>query len=90
MTPVESDSESAALNRLWKRHGQLVFVLTLVWGAAAFLPLLFASSARTQLLGIPLSVWFMGELAPPIFVGIVWFYARRADALDAEYADSGS
>ena len=38
--------------------------------------------------GMPLSMWLMAELAPIAFVGIAWFYAHRADALEAEYVES--
>jgi putative solute:sodium symporter small subunit len=80
-------SEPAALGRFWRRHVRLVATLTAVWAAAAFTPALLGIGAGPAWSGVPLSMWFMAELAPLVFVGIAWFYARRADMLDAEYAD---
>ena len=83
---VESRLEAAALSRFWRRHGLSVAALTMVWAVVSFLPPLLMGWAHFSLFGMPLAMWFMAELAPLAFVVIAWSYARRADALDADYA----
>jgi putative solute:sodium symporter small subunit len=82
---VEVGSDRVALSRFWRRHGLLVAVLTTAWLLVSFLPPLIADGPRLPWLNISLSMGFMAELAPLAFVCIAWIYAKRADALDAEY-----
>ena len=86
--PIQSSSEHAALARFWRRHGVLVAALTGLLGMLSVVPPLLAKGVRQPLFGMPLSMWLMAELAPIAFVGIAWFYAHRADALEAEYVES--
>ena len=42
---------------------------------------------RVHLLGVPVALWVMVIPPMPMFLGIGWLYARRADALDDAFRD---
>jgi putative solute:sodium symporter small subunit len=83
--PVDANIKRLKLRRFWSRHGRLVAVLTAAWAGVSFVPPLFVGGGHVPHLGMPWALWFMAEFAPVSFVFIAWAYARRADALDAEY-----
>ena len=75
------------------RRAQLYLsVLALVAFGAIFgvLPIalyLLPELNSADLLGIPISLWILVVPMLPVFVGIGWLYARRADALDHAFRD---
>jgi putative solute:sodium symporter small subunit len=42
---------------------------------------------HVHLFGVPLAIWIVVVPMLPIFVGIGWLYARRADALDQAFRE---
>jgi putative solute:sodium symporter small subunit len=95
-TPRDELADSTAhglvyLRRL--RRAQLTLsLLALVAFGALFgvLPItlyLLPELHRATLLGIPLTLWVLVVPLSPLFLGIGWIYARRADSLDAAFRD---
>jgi putative solute:sodium symporter small subunit len=74
------------------RRAQLqLSLLALVTFGAIFgvLPMLLYLQPvnRVHLLGVPLGIWIVVVPMLPIFVGIGWLYARRAEALDQAFSE---
>ena len=67
-----------------------VTVLVLVVGPLAALPLVFVLAPgirEVSALGLPLPWLLLGVLVHPVLVGAGWWYARRAERADAEFAE---
>lgn len=79
------------LRRLRRTQLQLSILALVAFGAVfGVLPLalyLLPDIHRAHVLGVPLSIWILMVPMPPLFIAIGWLYARRADALDAEFRD---
>jgi putative solute:sodium symporter small subunit len=94
--PREELAEATAHGEVYLRRlrrAQLALSLqALVAFGAVFgvLPLalfLLPHLQRVQLLGVPITVWILVVPLLPLFLGIGWLYARRADALDQQFRD---
>jgi putative solute:sodium symporter small subunit len=83
--PVEPNAEGDVLRGFWRRHVRLVGVLTGVWGVAGLVAPMLAGWTRNPAAGLSSTLWITAEALPVVFVVIAWIYARRADALDAEF-----
>jgi O-antigen ligase len=74
-------------------RAQLLLSLTALLafgGLLAALPVALAvlpGLQRAQLLGLPVPMVVMGPPLFVLFVALGWLYARRADALDAQFAE---
>jgi putative solute:sodium symporter small subunit len=95
-SPREELAEATAHGQVYMRRLQRaqlgLSLLALVAFGAVFgvLPIalyLLPHFDRTDLLGIPLSLWILVVPMLPIFLAIGWLYARRADALDDSFRD---
>ena len=75
------------------RHAQLhlsLLALTAFGAVFGVLPIalyLLPQLHRIRLLGVPLALWVMVVPLMPMFLGIGWLYARRADTLDDAFSD---
>ena len=94
--PREELAESTAhgqvyLRRLRRAQLTLSLLALIAFGAVfGVMPLvlyLLPGLQRIQILGIPLPLWLLIAPLLGMFVGLGWLYARRADALDAEFRE---
>ncbi len=75
------------------RHAQLslsLLALTAFGAVFGVLPIalyLLPQLHRVHLLGVPVALWVMVIPLMPMFLGIGWLYARRADALDDAFSE---
>ena len=97
--PREELAEATAhgqvyLRRLRRAQLNLSVMALVVFGAIfGVLPIaiyLLPGLHRTQLLGIPLTLWILIVPLLGVFAGIGRLYAKRADALDDAFQDSVS
>ena len=95
-SPREELAESTAhgqvyLRRLRRAQLTLSLLALIAFGAVfGVMPLvlyLLPELQRIQILGIPLPLWLLIAPLLGMFVGLGWLYARRADALDAEFRE---
>ena len=89
---AESTEHGHVYLRQLRRAQLTLSVLALVAFGALFgvLPIalyLLPRLQRTELLGIPITLWIIVVPLLPLFVAIGWLYARRADALDDQFRD---
>lgn len=66
----------------WRSHLRLIFVLLALGAAVSFGVSFFARSLRFSFFGWPFSFWVAAQGSLIVFVGIVWWYAHRMEALD--------
>jgi putative solute:sodium symporter small subunit len=95
-SPREELAEATAhgavyLRRLQRAQFGLSLLALVAFGAVfGVLPValyLLPRLDRTQLFGIPLSLWILVVPMLPVFLAFGWLYARRADALDDSFRD---
>ena len=79
------------LRRLRRAQLQLSLLALVAFGAVfGVMPLalyLLPELHRVHMLDVPLAIWILIIPMPPVFLGIGWLYARRADALDAAFRE---
>jgi putative solute:sodium symporter small subunit len=66
----------------WRSHLRLIVVLLALGAAVSFGIAFFARSLQFPFFGWPFSFWVAAQGALVVFIGIVWWYARRMEALD--------
>jgi putative solute:sodium symporter small subunit len=95
-SPREELAEATAHGQVYLRGLQRaqfgLSMLALVAFGAVFgvLPIalyLLPHLSRSDLFGIPISLWIVVVPMLPVFLAIGWLYARRADALDDSFRD---
>ena len=72
-------------HQYWKANLKLSGALLVIWFAATFLVAWFARDLSVSFLGWPLSFFMAAFGSPLIYVGLIWFYARRMNELDAKF-----
>ena len=76
---------SPADARHWRRSRRLAALLTLIWLAVSFGPLLFARDLGFEFAGAPLVIWLCSQGVPILYVVLVWRYERGMERLDAQH-----
>ena len=79
MPPAVSSSD---LRVHWRSHLRLILALLAIGAAVSFGISFFARSLRFSFFGWPFSFWVAAQGALFVYVGIVWWYARRMEAMD--------
>ena len=69
----------------WRKTLSITGVLLAIWFVVTFVVAYFARDLTFRFFGWPFSFWVAGQGALVVYVGIVWFYARRMDRLDREH-----
>lgn len=66
-----------------------ILVLGVLFGVLGSVPLLFhlwPSLAAVEVAGLPVAWWVLGLLAYPFLLALGWFYVRRAERNEADFA----
>ncbi|QEI09426.1 DUF4212 domain-containing protein [Pigmentiphaga aceris] len=66
----------------WRRHLRLILILLAAGAAVSFGISFFARSLQFSFFGWPFSFWVAAQGALFVYVAIVWWYARRMEAMD--------
>ncbi len=70
----------------WQRNLKLTAVLLAIWFLVTFVVIWFARELNTiTIAGFPLAFYMGAQGALIIYILLIWFYARRMNALDREY-----
>ncbi len=69
----------------WKANLKLSSVLLLIWFVVTFVMAWFARDLTMVFFGWPLSFFMAAFGSPLIYVGLIWFYAKRMDQLDIAF-----
>ncbi len=69
----------------WKANLKLSGILLVIWFIATFLVAWFARELSVIFFGWPLFFFMAAFGSPLIYVGLIWFYAKRMNELDAEF-----
>ncbi|MEP5765221.1 MAG: DUF4212 domain-containing protein [Halieaceae bacterium] len=82
-----SDLSDTRARAYWKRNLALMFKLLLIWFVVSFGCgiLLVDFLNQFHLGGYPLGFWFAQQGSIYVFVVLIFYYARRMDALDREF-----
>lgn len=82
-----SDLSEAQARQYWRRNLALVAKLLIVWFAVSFGCgiLLVDWLNQFRLGGYKLGFWFAQQGSIYVFVGLIFYYARRMNALDREF-----
>ena len=78
--------EQAQRQLHWRKTVGLTCSLLALWFFVSFVLVFFARAMSFKLFGWPFSFWVAGQGALIAYCLIVWFYARRMNRLDAEFA----
>lgn len=72
----------------WRKTRHLTAMLLVLWIGVTFGLSWFAPELNDyHFLGFPLGFYFAAQGQLLIFLGIIWFYNRRMDRLDAEHGE---
>jgi len=69
----------------WRRNLKLTATLLAIWFVATFVVIWFARELNGIELVGPLGFYMGAQGSLIVYVLIIWFYARRMNALDREY-----
>lgn len=72
-------------HQYWSANLKLSGVLLAVWFVATFVVAWFARDLSASFFGWPLSFFMAAFGSPLIYVGLIWFYAKRMNELDTEF-----
>ena len=72
----------------WRKNLRVIALLLTIWFVVTFVVSFFARDLRFNFFGWPFSFWMGAQGAMLVYGGIIWFYARYMDKLDAQYAAS--
>jgi len=85
----DEDRQAQRLNQqaYWRANLRLVGLCLLVWFIASygFGILLVDALNRIQLFGFKLGFWFAQQGSIFVFLGVIFFYTRRVNALDRKF-----
>jgi len=75
----------------WQANVRLIFKLLVVWFVVPFLGgIVFVDTLnQISLGGYPLGFWIAQQGAIYLFVGLIFYYAKKMRDLDDEFADKG-
>ncbi len=82
-------STSARQRVYWRKNLQVIACLLVIWFVVTFVVGFFARQLRFSFFGWPFSFWMGAQGSLLIYGGIIWFYQRYMDKLDAQYEASG-
>ena len=71
--------------RYWQRNLRITAGLLAVWFVITFVATFFARELSFNFFGWPFSFWMASQGSLVVYLAIVWWYARRIDALDREH-----
>jgi putative solute:sodium symporter small subunit len=70
----------------WRRNLRLTSILLGIWFIATFVVIYYARELDDIVLfGFPFAFYMGAQGSLIIYVLVIWFYARRMNALDKEY-----
>jgi putative solute:sodium symporter small subunit len=69
----------------WNANLRLCGILLAVWFVVTFVMAWFARDLSFIFFGWPMSFFMAAFGSPLIYVGLIWFYAKRMDELDIEF-----
>jgi putative solute:sodium symporter small subunit len=70
----------------WRRNLRIITVLMTVWFVVSFVLTYFARELTSfNFFGWPFSFWMAAQGSLIVYVIIIWYYARKMNALDIEY-----
>jgi putative solute:sodium symporter small subunit len=76
---------SEKLQEYWRRNLTVTAVLMALWFVVTFVVSYFARELSFNFFGWPFSFYMAAQGSLIVYLLIVWFYARRMNALDHEY-----
>ena len=71
--------------RYWQRNLRITSALLALWFVVTFVATFFARELNFNFFGWPFSFWLASQGSLVVYLAIVWWYARRIDALDREH-----
>ncbi len=72
----------------WRKNLQVIAGLLVIWFIVTFVVSFYARELRFNFFGWPFSFWMGAQGSMLVYGGIIWFYARYMDKLDAQYEAS--
>ena len=69
----------------WQANLKLSSILLAIWFVATFVLAWFARDLSFSFFGWPMSFFMAAFGSPLIYVGLIWFYAKRMNQLDVEF-----
>lgn len=70
----------------WRRNVQITGLLLAIWFVVTYVASFFAAQLNAiTVLGFPLGFYMGAQGSLIVYVIIIWYYARRMNALDREY-----
>ncbi len=77
--------DPASLQRYWRRNVSSIVALMAIGALVTFGVSYAARSLQFTFFGWPFSFWVAAQGAMFVYLGIVWWYARRMSRLDAAH-----
>ena len=71
----------------WKKNISIILRILVVWAAVSYgASILFVDILdKIELLGFPVGFWFANQGSIYVFIGLIVYYIRAMNTLDAEY-----
>ena len=84
---VDTMNNKANNDRYWRENLKLVGLCLVIWFVVSygFGILLVEPLNRIEIFGFKLGFWFAQQGSIFVFLGLIFFYARRMNALDKKY-----
>ena len=73
----------------WRKNLRITGILLVLWFVVTFVVSFFARELSFEFFGWPFSFWMGAQGSLLVYGGIIWFYQRYMDKLDAQYEASG-
>ena len=82
----EAQADQARRQGYWRQNLRLTGALAALWFFVTFVLVYFSRELSFKVVGWPFSFWVAGQGALVVYCLIIWFYARRMNQLDAQFA----
>lgn len=71
----------------WQKNTRLILGLLVIWAVVSYgAGIIFAVPLHNiMFFGLPLDFWFAQQGSILVFICLIWYYAKRMDALDKEF-----
>ena len=71
----------------WKKNISIILRILVIWAAVSYgAGILFVDILdKIELLGFPVGFWFANQGSIYVFIGLIVYYIRAINTLDAEY-----
>jgi putative solute:sodium symporter small subunit len=69
----------------WQANLKLSGILLAIWFVVTFVLAWFARDLSFSFFGWPMAFFMAAFGSPLIYVGLIWFYAKRMNQLDAKF-----